>query len=84
MISLAPASAQEHFSQDRFASALRHFEQRGFQVRLDHPRCASEGLFGLHIRGTATVVVCPRGNRLETLLHEGWQGVQSLCLRDRP
>ncbi|MEI6828671.1 MAG: hypothetical protein WCK64_02310 [Synechococcaceae cyanobacterium ELA445] len=81
---LAPASAQERFSQDRFATALHHFEQRGFEVRLDHPRCASDGFFGLHIRGTAAVVVCPRGNRLETLLHEGWHGVQFLCLRDRP
>ena len=30
------------------------------------------------------VVVCPRGNQLETLLHEGWHAVQSLCLREKP
>ena len=30
------------------------------------------------------VVVCPRGNQLETLLHEGWHAVQSLCLRGTP
>lgn len=75
----APASAD-----DRFALALQLFEQRRFRVLVDHPRCAAQGLFGFHVRGTATVVVCPRGNRLESLLHEGWHAVQSLCLRQRP
>ncbi|MCP9782543.1 hypothetical protein KBY83_04310 [Cyanobium sp. WKJ7-Wakatipu] len=41
-------------------------------------------LFGLYVRGRREVVVCPRGNQLETLLHEGWHAVQSLCLRGTP
>jgi hypothetical protein len=38
----------------------------------------------LYVRGRREVVVCPRGNQLETLLHEGWHAVQSLCLREKP
>jgi hypothetical protein len=70
-------------AEDRFTRALQLFEQRGFLVRFDHPRCAAEGLYGFQVRNTATVVICPRGDRLGTLLHEGWHAVQSLCLRDR-
>ena len=53
-------------------------------IRRDHPRCAEPQLFGLYVRGRREVVVCPKGNQLETLLHEGWHGVQSLCLRGTP
>ena len=60
------------------------FEQRGFVIRREHPRCAEPQLFGLYVRGRREVVVCPRGNQLETLLHEGWHAVQSLCLREKP
>ena len=64
--------------------AIAAFEQRGFVIRRDHPRCAEPQLFGLYVRGQREVVVCPKGNQLETLLHEGWHGVQSLCLRGTP
>ena len=64
--------------------AIAAFEQRGFVIRRDHPRCAEPQLFGLYVRGRREVVVCPKGNQLETLLHEGWHGVQSLCLRGTP
>ena len=57
------------------------FERRGYPVLDDHPRCQSEpDLYGLYTRGKRSVVVCQRGNRAETLLHEGWHLVQSLCL----
>ena len=69
---------------DRLQEAIAAFEQRGFVIRRDHPRCAEPQLFGLYVRGRWEVVVCPKGNQLETLLHEGWHGVQSLCLRGTP
>ena len=65
-----------------FDALRQQFERRGYPVREDHPRCQSEpDLYGLYIRGRRFVVVCQRGNRAETLLHEGWHLVQSLCLR---
>ena len=64
--------------------AIAAFEQRGFVIRREHPRCAEPQLFGLYVRGRREVVVCPKGNQLETLLHEGWHAVQSLCLRGTP
>ncbi|MEB3200414.1 MAG: hypothetical protein VKK62_07805 [Synechococcaceae cyanobacterium] len=57
------------------------FSQRGFSVVTDHPRCREPGLFGLYARNRREIIVCPRGDRRETLLHEGWHGIQSLCLR---
>ena len=69
---------------DKLQEAIAAFEQRGFVIRREHPRCAEPQLFGLYVRGRREVVVCPRGNQLETLLHEGWHGVQSLCLRGTP
>ena len=69
---------------DGLQEAIAAFEQRGFVIRREHPRCAEPQLFGLYVRGRREVVVCPKGNQLETLLHEGWHGVQSLCLRGTP
>ena len=69
---------------DKLQEAIAGFEQRGFVIRREHPRCAEPQLFGLYVRGRREVVVCPRGNQLETLLHEGWHAVQSLCLRGTP
>ena len=69
---------------DGLQQAIAAFEQRGFVIRREHPRCAEPQLFGLYVRGRREVVVCPKGNQLETLLHEGWHGVQSLCLRGTP
>ncbi len=73
-----------HARGDKLQEAIAAFEQRGFVIRRDHPRCAEPQLFGLYVRGRREVVVCPKGNQLETLLHEGWHGVQSLCLRGAP
>ena len=56
---------------DALQEAIAAFEQRGFVIRQEHPRCAEPQLFGLYVRGRREVVVCPRGNQLETLLHEG-------------
>ena len=69
---------------DKLQEAIAGFEQRGFVIRREHPRCAEPQLFGLYVRGRREVVVCPRGNQLETLLHESWHAVQSLCLREKP
>ncbi|MCP9908779.1 hypothetical protein KBZ15_02445 [Cyanobium sp. BA20m-p-22] len=69
---------------DGLREAIAAFEQRGFVIRREHPRCAEPQLFGLYVRGRREVVVCPKGNQLVTLLHEGWHGVQSLCLRGTP
>jgi hypothetical protein len=45
---------------------------------------AERGLYGLYLRESRRIVVCPRGNLNDTLLHEGWHAVQSRCLRGRP
>jgi hypothetical protein len=60
------------------------FRARGVAVVGHHPRCSEAGLFGLYVRGSRSVVVCPRGDRSDTLRHEGWHLVQSLCLGGRP
>ena len=69
---------------DKLQEAIAAFEQRGFVIRREHPRCAEPQLFGLYVRGRREVVVCPRGNQLETLLHEGWHAVQTVCLNGTP
>ncbi|MCP9786698.1 hypothetical protein [Cyanobium sp. N5-Cardenillas] len=67
-----------------FQWLVEAFEQRGFSVLGSHPRCAERGLYGLYLRESRRIVVCPRGNLNDTLLHEGWHAVQSRCLRGRP
>lgn len=69
---------------DALQEAIAAFEQRGFVIRRDHPRCAEPQLLGLYVRGLREVVVCPKGNQRATLLHEGWHAVQALCLRGTP
>ncbi|MFN5117308.1 MAG: hypothetical protein ACK5FE_10710 [Cyanobacteriota bacterium] len=60
------------------------FLQRGFKVVEIHPRCREKNLFGLYERLSRTIIVCPRGNQVDTLMHEGWHAVQSRCLHGRP
>jgi len=69
---------------DALQAAIAAFEQRGFVIRREHPRCAEPQLLGLYVRSRREVVVCPRGNQLETLLHEGWHAVQTVCLNGTP
>jgi hypothetical protein len=79
---LMPAAARaDSWPYQRLVEA---FEQRGFRVLGSHPRCAERGLYGLYLRESRRIVVCPRGNLTDTLLHEGWHGVQSRCLRGAP
>lgn len=73
-----------HADRGALQQAITAFEQRGFVIRREHPRCSEPQLFGLYVRGRREVVVCPKGNQLETLLHEGWHAVQALCLRGTP
>ena len=68
-----------------FNSMVLTFQNYGFEVVGNHPRCIQEpNLFGLYIRGTRRIVVCPRGNQLDTLMHEGWHAVQARCRRGKP
>ncbi len=78
---LKRAARADNWSYQRLVEA---FEQRGFSVLGSHPRCAERGLYGLYLRESRRIVVCPRGNLNDTLLHEGWHAVQSRCLRGRP
>jgi hypothetical protein len=59
---------------------VQSFESRGFRVATTHWRCGEPNLFGLYLRGSEVIVVCPRGDQVSTLLHEGWHAVQSRCL----
>jgi len=68
-----------------FNAMVLTFQNYGFEVVGNHPRCVQEpNLFGLYIRGTRRIVVCPRGNQLDTLMHEGWHAVQARCRRGKP
>ena len=78
---LTRAARADNWSYQRLVEA---FEQRGFSVLGSHPRCAERGLYGLYLRESRRIVVCPRGNLNDTLLHEGWHAVQSRCLRGAP
>ena len=78
-----------HRSQPRTdASAMRElmggFESRGVKVVTDHRRCSEATLEGLYLRGSREVVVCQRGDQSNTLRHEGWHLVQTLCLASTP
>jgi hypothetical protein len=75
-----PPARADNWPYQRLVEA---FEQRGFRVLGSHPRCAERGLYGLYLRESRRIVVCPRGNLNDTLLHEGWHAVQSRCLRGR-
>ncbi|MCP9834992.1 MULTISPECIES: hypothetical protein [unclassified Cyanobium] len=82
LAALVPLAARaETWSYQRLVDA---FEQRGFRVLGSHPRCVERGLYGLYLRESRRIVVCPRGNLNDTLLHEGWHAVQSRCLRGTP
>ena len=68
-----------------FKAMVITFQNHGFEVVGNHPRCVQEpNLFGLYIRGTRRIVVCPRGNQLDTLMHEGWHAVQARCRKGKP
>lgn len=78
---MPPAAWAERWPYQRLLAA---FEQRGFSVLGSHPRCTERGLYGLYLRESRGIVVYPRGNLADTLLHEGWHAVQSRCLRGAP
>ena len=68
-----------------FNAMVITFQNYGFEVVGNHPRCVQEpNLFGLYLRGTRRIVVCPRGNQLDTLMHEGWHAVQARCRKGKP
>jgi len=70
---------------ETFNAMVRTFQTYGFEVVGNHPRCVQErNLFGLYLRGTRKIVVCQRGNQLDTLMHEGWHAVQARCRRGKP
>ena len=60
------------------------FKARGVAVVDNHIRCREPDLYGLYVRGQRAVVVCNRGDRSDTLRHEGWHLVQHLCLGGVP
>jgi len=69
----------------QFNAMVETFRKYGFEVVGTHQRCLLEpNLFGLYIRGTRRIVVCPRGNQLDTLMHEGWHAVQARCRHGQP
>ena len=68
-----------------FNDLVGTFRTYGFEVVGVHQRCLLEpNLFGLYMRGTRRIVVCPRGNQLDTLMHEGWHAVQARCRHGKP
>jgi hypothetical protein len=80
--SAAPAMASNAAT---FNAMVTTFQNYGFEVVSTHQRCLMEpNLFGLYIRGTRKIVVCQRGNQLDTLMHEGWHAVQARCRNGKP
>jgi len=81
---MTPAGASR-FDAGSFNALVETFRQYGFEVVGTHQRCLMEpNLFGLYLRGTRRIVVCPRGNQLDTLMHEGWHAVQARCRKGAP
>ena len=76
-------SPKEKTDQAAWEQLRTVFEGRGIAVLRDHPRCQERNLYGLYVRDSHQVVVCPRGDQSSTLRHEGWHAVQSLCLNNR-
>lgn len=84
LASLLSPPAQASRAAD-FQAMVATFRQYGFEVVGNHSRCMQEpNLFGLYMRGTRRIVVCPRGNQLDTLMHEGWHAVQARCRKGKP
>lgn len=83
---LPPLAGAVHASRaDDFQAMVATFRRYGFEVVGSHQRCVLEpNLFGLYIRGSRRIVVCPRGNQLDTLMHEGWHAVQARCRKGKP
>jgi hypothetical protein len=67
-------------ARESFETVRQQFEARSVTVVSDHPRCSERNLFGLYVRGSRQVIVCRRGNQVNTLLHEGWHLAQARCL----
>ena len=85
LLAAAPSPPQARAGPDAdWPALLALFAQRGLRVVIDHPRCREPGLFGLYERNRRQIIVCARGDRRDTLLHEGWHGIQSVCLRGAP
>lgn len=73
------------FDVNSFNALVNTFREYGFEVVGTHQRCMLEpNLFGLYLRGTRRIVICQRGNQLDTLMHEGWHAVQARCRKGAP
>lgn len=87
---LAWPELQAAFEQRGFAVRLSSLPgstsppANGTAAPFRHPRCDEPNLFGLYLRNRKLIVICPRGNRSETLMHEGWHAIQDRCLRGAP
>jgi hypothetical protein len=66
---------------ESFETVRQLFEAHSVMVVSDHPRCREQQLFGLYVRGSRQVIVCRRGNQINTLMHEGWHLAQARCLQ---
>lgn len=85
LLAAASASPALASNQANFNAMVNTFRTYGFEVVSTHQRCLLEpNLFGLYLRGTRRIVVCPRGNQLDTLMHEGWHAVQARCRKGKP
>jgi hypothetical protein len=76
--------SQPRTDQSAMRELMAGFDTRGVKVVTDHPRCREATLEGLYVRGSREVVVCQRGDQSNTLRHEGWHLVQTLCLGSTP
>ncbi|MFZ9569198.1 MAG: hypothetical protein ACO28M_05060 [Vulcanococcus sp.] len=74
----------ERTDQAAWSQLVEAVDRRGIAVIKGHERCRERDLYGLYVRRSRQVVVCPRGDQSVTLRHEGWHAVQSLCLADGP
>ena len=76
--------SQPRTDQSAMRELMAGFDTRGVKVVTDHPRRREATLEGLYVRGSREVVVCQRGDQSNTLRHEGWHLVQTLCLASTP
>ncbi len=85
LTSAVEPAAAAGFDVNSFNALVNTFREYGFEVVGTHQRCLLESnLFGLYLRGTRRIVICQRGNQLDTLMHEGWHAVQARCRKGAP
>ena len=91
LISGLPATATTNWNEvQQIESRIERLGARVFWMRMNTGTCAQRGLLGVYDLRKRTVFMCQQRLRssseplIDTLKHEGWHAVQSICNGWRP